>query len=174
MLIRRRGRHDVESSEITPEGVYLDRRRFIARSTQIGLAAALAPAALLGCDGSGGSANAAPLAGIGGAGQPGQEVDWSKVLSELDEKLTSIAHEMYHMSPRFDGDLRRFAGGKPYHTGSQRRYDAAMSRIAASYAQRTTRPELHAFLRHSYSELLEAHGAVVGLRMRAPHPRRVR
>jgi predicted metallopeptidase len=91
----------------------------------------------------------------------------------LDEKLTSIVHEMYHISPRFDGDLRRFAGGKPYHTGSKRRYDAAMARIARRYVAQTRRPELHAFLRHTFRELLEAHGAVVGVRLRAPNPRRI-
>ena len=92
----------------------------------------------------------------------------------FDEKMVTIVHEMYHISPSFDGDLRRFAGGKPFHTGSQRRYDAAMSRIAEGYLPQTKRPDLHAFLRHDFRELVARHGGVVGLRMRAPNPRRVK
>lgn len=91
----------------------------------------------------------------------------------LDGKLATIVHEMYHASPRFDGDLRRFAGGKPYHAGSQKRYDAVMHRIAQDYVQRTSRPGLHAFLRHTFAELVAAHGGIVGLRMRGLNPRRI-
>ena len=89
----------------------------------------------------------------------------------LEEKLRCIVHEMYHVSPSFDGDVRRFAGGKPYHTGSQKRYDAAMDRIAQDYLRRTARPELHAFLRHTFAELVEAHGGIVGRRFRRLSPR---
>ena len=91
----------------------------------------------------------------------------------FEEKLRVVVHEMYHIGPRFDGDLRRFAGGKPYHTGSKRNYDAAMSRIAQAYLAKTTRPELHAFLKGSFRELVEAHGAVVGVRLRGLRPRGV-
>ncbi len=91
----------------------------------------------------------------------------------FEEKLGAVAHEMYHMSPRFDGDLRRFEGGKPYHTGSRRRFEAAMYRIAEGYLRATARPELHAFLRCNFGELVARHGGIVGLRMRAPNPQRI-
>ena len=55
--------------------------------------------------------------------------------------------------------------------GGETRYDAAMHRIAQGYLQRTSRPELHGFLRHTFAELMAAYGGVVGLRMRAPNPR---
>jgi len=92
----------------------------------------------------------------------------------LEEKLATVVHELYHISPAFDGDVRRFAGGKPYHTGSQRRYHEAMHRIAQSYLRKTQRAELHAFLRHDFRALVGEHGAIVGLRMRTPRPRRIR
>ena len=41
MLIKVRGRSEVESSEITPKSVYLDRRRFLAAAAAAGAAAAL-------------------------------------------------------------------------------------------------------------------------------------
>ncbi|HPD17177.1 MAG TPA: hypothetical protein PLE19_19710 [Planctomycetota bacterium] len=92
----------------------------------------------------------------------------------FEEKVATVVHEMYHISPKFDGTLRRFAGSKPYHTGSQRRYDAAMGGIARAYLAATRRPELHAFLRHTFDSLAAAHGGLVGLRVRCLNPRRVR
>jgi sulfoxide reductase catalytic subunit YedY len=85
MLIRKKDKYDIRPSEITPERVYMNRRTFIARSTRLGLAAAIAPTALLNCDGPEASANAVAVPGIG---RPDQEVDWSKVRSELGEELT--------------------------------------------------------------------------------------
>ncbi len=84
MLINKKERHDIQSSEITPESVYLNRRTFIARSTRIGLAAAVAPAVLVNCDRS----ETANAASIPVPGEPNQEVDWSRVRSELGEELT--------------------------------------------------------------------------------------
>ena len=45
------------------------------------------------------------------------------------EKLTTVAHELWHIGPRFDGDLRRFGGRCYAHSGSQRRYDAYVGRL---------------------------------------------
>ena len=38
----------------------------------------------------------------------------------LDEKLTTVVHELWHIGPRFDGDLRRFGGRCYAHSGSQK------------------------------------------------------
>jgi len=95
------------------------------------------------------------------------------LLLPFDEKMATVVHEMYHVSPSFDGTLRRFAGGKPYHTGSKRDYDAAMQRLAQEYLAATKRPELHAFLREDLAALSAAHGGIVGLRLRHIRPRRI-
>ncbi len=91
----------------------------------------------------------------------------------FEEKMATVVHEMYHISPAFDGTLRRFAGGKPHHTGSKRRYHGAMRRLARAYLAATKRPELHAFLRQDFAALAAAHGGIVGLRLRGLGPRRV-
>jgi predicted metallopeptidase len=91
----------------------------------------------------------------------------------LEQKVATVVHEMYHISPEFNGDLRRFGGGKPYHTGSQRRYDRAMAAIARRYMARTQQPELHEFLRSDFKALAAAWGALVGMQMRNLNPRRV-
>jgi sulfoxide reductase catalytic subunit YedY len=60
MLIRRPP--DIPSSEITPEEVFLDRRRFVRRVGHAAAAAALTPSALAACDGEpGAGADAARL-----------------------------------------------------------------------------------------------------------------
>jgi len=92
----------------------------------------------------------------------------------FQEKMTTVVHEMYHISPDFDGTLRRFEGGKPYHTGSRRRYDAAMAAAAGRYLEATRRPELHGFLHRSFAELAAAHGGVVAMKMRGIRLRRIR
>ena len=47
----------------------------------------------------------------------------------LDEKLTTVVHELWHVGPRFDGDLRRFGGRCYAHSGSQRKYDAHVRQL---------------------------------------------
>jgi len=91
----------------------------------------------------------------------------------FDQKMVTVVHEMYHVSPAFDGTLRRFAGGKPYHTGSRRRYDAAMGTLVTAYLTATARPQLHAFLRQDFKALREAHGGISGCRVRGMRPRRI-
>jgi len=91
----------------------------------------------------------------------------------FEEKIGTIIHEMMHISPGFDGDVRRFTGSRPYHTSSKRRFEALACRLARAYVSRAKRPELHAFLRQSFRELADGHGSVVGLRMRSLRPRRI-
>jgi sulfoxide reductase catalytic subunit YedY len=73
MLIRKPA--DIASSEITPEGTYLDRRRFLGAAAGIGLAAAGGGvASLLGCAGSE-EGEARPVTGGRSEGRGGAEPD---------------------------------------------------------------------------------------------------
>jgi sulfoxide reductase catalytic subunit YedY len=68
MLIGKSGK--IPSSEMTPEGVYVNRREFIGKSAAV-------------------VAGASMGSGIGGSiGPENSQKDWSKVRSELDEELT--------------------------------------------------------------------------------------
>ncbi len=68
MLIGKSGK--IPSSEITPEGMYVNRRQFIGKSAAV-------------------VAGASMGSGIGGSIEPkNSQKDWSKVRSELDEELT--------------------------------------------------------------------------------------
>ena len=86
----------------------------------------------------------------------------------FDEKLVTVFHELYHISPQFDGDIRRFGGACYIHTGSQKSYDRHMSFLAAEYLGMRPPEELLAFLRLSFSELQRKCGGVVGVKIAVP------
>jgi len=85
------------------------------------------------------------------------------------EKIGTVFHEMYHIGPRFDGTLRTFPGRRPYHTGSQRRYDRFVGSLAQKYLASTSRHDLHQFLKKNFEQLRAEHGGVVGIRYRNPN-----
>jgi hypothetical protein len=87
----------------------------------------------------------------------------------FDEKLVTLFHELYHIGPSFDGDLRRHHGRCHVHTHSKRGYDAEMSRLANEYLGNGADSRLHNFLRLNFAQLRQRHGAVVGINV--PRPR---
>lgn len=84
------------------------------------------------------------------------------------EKLITVLHELYHISPRFDGDIRRFDGRCHMHSHSQESYDRQMERYAAEYLSMRPPSELFAFLREDFRVLQRRHGAVIGLQVPIP------
>ena len=81
----------------------------------------------------------------------------------FDEKLITVFHELYHISPIFDGDLRRHQGRYAIHSHSQRCYDQHMAHLARGYLTSGADPTLHAFLRLNFAQLLRRHGSVLGV-----------
>jgi hypothetical protein len=86
----------------------------------------------------------------------------------LDEKFITVFHELFHISPRFDGDIRRHAGRCHVHTHSQKEYDRQMALLAKEYLRQNPPDELWAFLRSSFDGLRQQHGGVVGRRVPIP------
>ena len=86
----------------------------------------------------------------------------------FDEKLVTVFHELYHISPAFDGDIRRFAGSCYIHTGSQAEYDRRMVVYAAEYLAQLPQEHFPEYLRYDFAELKRRHGAVIGLRLSIP------
>ena len=82
---------------------------------------------------------------------------------DFDEKFITLFHELYHISPAFDGDLRRHAGRYAVHSRSQRLYDEHMAGLARVYLADGADPSLHAFLRLNFAQLQHRHGGVVGV-----------
>lgn len=86
----------------------------------------------------------------------------------LEEKLITVFHEMWHIAPEFNGDVRRHPGRCYAHGSSQRRYDAQMTRLAQAWLALDPPSHLYEFLSLSFSELVAEHGRVMGKRWQAP------
>lgn len=89
----------------------------------------------------------------------------------LREKLVTVFHELYHVSPLFNGDLRRFPGRNYAHGSSRKRYNDIVSRLVDSYLSDPERPNLTDFLEGDMDQLRTRYRAVVGRRFPAPRIR---
>lgn len=86
----------------------------------------------------------------------------------FEEKLTTVFHELWHISPEFNGDLRRHPGRCYAHSSSQKEYDRAMWQLACQWLDQNPPPEIYDFLRLNFSQLCQQHGRVFGQRIRRP------
>lgn len=84
------------------------------------------------------------------------------------EKMTTVFHELYHISPLFNGDIRRLEGRYHVHSHSQKEYDEQMAVLAKRYLAMKPPVELYSFLRKTFRGLKRVHGEVVGLSIPIP------
>ena len=88
---------------------------------------------------------------------------------DFDDKLVTLVHELYHIGPTFDGDLRRHEGRYQLHTHRQCCYDRKMADLARAYLASRPDPALCGFLRLNFAQLQYRHGTVLGVVV--PRPR---
>jgi hypothetical protein len=88
---------------------------------------------------------------------------------DFREKLITVLHELWHISPDFSGDIRRHAGRYHAHTHSQCEYDEQMGRLADRWMSSDPPEALWSFLKHDFRKLAHLHGGIVGLKI--PRPR---
>lgn len=86
----------------------------------------------------------------------------------LEEKLSTIVHELWHIGPQFDGDLRRHEGRCYAHGSSQRKYDELMDRLTRKWLASDPPAHLYEFLDREFLELSAEHGGIRGERWPAP------
>ena len=86
----------------------------------------------------------------------------------LSEKLATTLHELWHISPRFDGDLRRYRGRCYAHGPSQAAYDATIERLLKKWHSLNPPDHLYTFLRNDFRSLVRHHGQVVGQKIPTP------
>jgi predicted metallopeptidase len=86
----------------------------------------------------------------------------------FEEKLATVVHELWHISPRFDGDLRRHPGRCYAHSHSQKHYDEAMHQLARKWLSLDPPEAAYGFLRSNFAQLECAHGAVFGQKIPTP------
>lgn len=78
----------------------------------------------------------------------------------FEEKLSTVFHELFHMSTSFDGDLRRFGGRYSFHSRSKKNYDRTMEHLASDYARNHRHPGIFEFLNWNFDEFQHSHGGV--------------
>jgi len=83
-------------------------------------------------------------------------------------KLNTVIHELWHINPRFDGDLRRFGGRCYAHGTSQKQYDAHVAHLADRWLSLDPPDSVHDFLRWNFRDLVRRHGAVRGTKIPMP------
>jgi hypothetical protein len=87
----------------------------------------------------------------------------------FDAKFVTLFHELFHIGPAFDGDLRRHQGRYAMHSHSKRGYDSHMAKLARSYLSNGADQPLYSFMRLNFVQLEHRHGSVVGVVV--PRPR---
>lgn len=86
----------------------------------------------------------------------------------LREKLITVFHELYHISPECNGDIRRFPGKNYAHGSSRQRFNALMAKFADGYLARDENHERLRFLAGDMAAIRSRHGALVARKMAAP------
>ena len=84
------------------------------------------------------------------------------------EKLITVLHELWHISPDFSGDIRRHEGRYHAHTHSQVEYDEEMGRLAERWLALGPPDDIWLFLRDDFRQLASRHGGIVGMKIRRP------
>lgn len=84
------------------------------------------------------------------------------------EKMITVFHELYHISPRFDGDIRRMGGRYHVHSHSQKEYDRQMEVFVDDYLATQPEPDRIHFLRKRFRTLQRQHNGVVGVQIPIP------
>jgi predicted metallopeptidase len=84
------------------------------------------------------------------------------------EKLCTIVHELWHISPQFNGDLRRFGGRCYAHGSSEKRYDAQVAKLADRWLLARPPAADYEFLHLNFQALAARHGGVRGRKIAAP------
>jgi len=89
----------------------------------------------------------------------------------LREKLITLFHELYHISPEFDGDIRRFSGKNYAHGSSRKKFNTLMERFVESYLAGAGSSSGVEFLDGDMEAIRSRHGSIVGRKMAAPRLR---
>jgi hypothetical protein len=93
----------------------------------------------------------------------------------FEAKLSTVVHELWHVSTNFDGDLRRHPGRCYAHSHSQKQYDALMDSLAHKWLSLGPPSELYYFLQQDFRQLQQQFGRIYGQKLptpkllRAPH-----
>lgn len=91
----------------------------------------------------------------------------------FQEKLTTVVHELWHISPDFNGDIRHFPGSRFGHScsghgTSKKAYNDNARRIAQLWLNLGPPRDLYELLHLNYSQLVERYPRIYGTRAVVP------
>lgn len=91
----------------------------------------------------------------------------------IKEKINVIFHELYHISPDFNGDIRRMAAVKAIHGHSKEAYDAQFEDSMKAFAEYIEQTPYRNFLELNSRDMYRIFKKVTATRMKLPRPYRV-
>jgi hypothetical protein len=86
----------------------------------------------------------------------------------FEEKLATTVHELWHIGPQFDGDIRRFAGKNFAHGNSKDGFHQTSTELARKWLALDPPVGLYAFLQHKTPQLEAEYGRIVGAKYSTP------
>ena len=86
-----------------------------------------------------------------------------------DQKILTLLHELYHISPECNGDIRRICAGKPAHGASRREYDRRLTGYIPLIKQKIS-PDRLTWLEQDDHGLRGRFGEITGVRAKIPRP----
>lgn len=86
----------------------------------------------------------------------------------LREKLNTVVHELWHVGPKFDGDVRRLGTRCYAHGSSQKAYDRHVEALLDRWLSLAPPEAIYDFLRFGFRELAVRHGRIYGRRVPSP------
>ncbi|MBN2158024.1 MAG: hypothetical protein JW807_01420 [Spirochaetes bacterium] len=87
-----------------------------------------------------------------------------------DEKLRVMFHELYHISPMFDGDIRRMGAVRVAHGRSKKHFDSLYAAELEQFITLVRGTAVHDFLAMDVKSLFRRYKRVNGIRMKSPKP----
>lgn len=78
------------------------------------------------------------------------------------EQLATVVHELQHVGPAFDGDLRRHAGRCVAHSHDAKAYDRRVAELTSEYLANGADASTSDFLHLRFAQLCRRHGSVTG------------
>ena len=86
------------------------------------------------------------------------------------EKLNVIFHELFHISPDFNGDIRRVSKHKAAHGHCKKHFDSQYSQELESFYEYIKETSYMKFLALDSKKIHETFGKVTGRRLKVPKP----
>ncbi|MBN1499943.1 MAG: hypothetical protein JW982_07305 [Spirochaetes bacterium] len=88
----------------------------------------------------------------------------------LEYKIKVIFHELYHICPEFNGDIRRFGIRKAAHGASRKKYDTYFEEEMNDFIDFIKTTKYKNVLGMNYKQIHKKFGSVKFLRMKIPKP----